>query len=206
MAKLKAPLLSLGASGKLGDAIVYFPWKGLNVAREYVIPSNPQTKKQNTQRSYLTQAVYQVHEEEKETTKPFGERDAAAYSLWASTFAKPLTWFNQAVKCCINQLVASKQVSVYRGGEVAEMAGELQNTIYSVQIRAGRVITGNWHYGTSKTAMLNVVSATMNLGANSATFVKTGLTKGVKYYMQFVCVTSPENAGSKSGIYYGTPT
>src|SRR3972149_2455449 len=38
MAKLKAPLLSFGASGKLADTLVYFPWKGLAVVRSYVIP------------------------------------------------------------------------------------------------------------------------------------------------------------------------
>ncbi|GAI75819.1 unnamed protein product, partial [marine sediment metagenome] len=46
MAKLKGPLFSLGASGALGEAVVYFPWKGLNVVREYVIPSNPKTDPQ----------------------------------------------------------------------------------------------------------------------------------------------------------------
>jgi len=30
MAKLKAPLLSFGASGAIAKAIVYFGWKGLN--------------------------------------------------------------------------------------------------------------------------------------------------------------------------------
>src|SRR3989304_5419175 len=43
MAKLKAPLLSFGASGKLADTLVYFPWKGLAVVRSYVIPANPNT-------------------------------------------------------------------------------------------------------------------------------------------------------------------
>ena len=54
MAKLKAPLLSLGASGAIGRSIVFFPWKGLDCAREYVIPSNPKSTGQLTQRGYLT--------------------------------------------------------------------------------------------------------------------------------------------------------
>ncbi|GAJ23952.1 unnamed protein product, partial [marine sediment metagenome] len=61
MAKLKAPLLSFGASGAIAKAVVYFPWKGLNVAREYVIPSNPRTKLQTDQRDYLTDAVETIH-------------------------------------------------------------------------------------------------------------------------------------------------
>jgi len=40
VSKLKAPLLSLGASGQIGKSLVFFGWKGLDVVREYVIPSN----------------------------------------------------------------------------------------------------------------------------------------------------------------------
>lgn len=41
MAKLTAPLLSLEARGAIGEALVYFPWKGRNVARAWTKPSNP---------------------------------------------------------------------------------------------------------------------------------------------------------------------
>lgn len=57
MAKLKAPLLSLGASGKIAGTLVFFVWKGLKVAREYVIPANPKTAAQVTQRGYFADAV-----------------------------------------------------------------------------------------------------------------------------------------------------
>src|SRR3989304_1243517 len=57
MAKLKAPLLSFGASGKLADTLVYFPWKGLAVVRSYVIPANPNSAGQQTQRGIPTGAV-----------------------------------------------------------------------------------------------------------------------------------------------------
>lgn len=43
MARLTAPLLSLGASGKIGDAIVFADWKGINYARRWVVPANPQS-------------------------------------------------------------------------------------------------------------------------------------------------------------------
>lgn len=50
MAKVTGPLYSMSASGKLGDAMVYFGWKGINVVRGYVIPSNPQSAAQGDQR------------------------------------------------------------------------------------------------------------------------------------------------------------
>jgi len=50
MAKVTGPLFSISASGKLGDAMVFFGWKGVNVVRGYVIPSNPQSTGQGDQR------------------------------------------------------------------------------------------------------------------------------------------------------------
>lgn len=46
MARLTAPLLSLGASGSIGKALVFAHWKGIPYARRYVIPENPQTAAQ----------------------------------------------------------------------------------------------------------------------------------------------------------------
>ncbi len=50
MAKATGPLYSLSASGKLANAMVYFTWKGINVVREWLIPSNPQSASQGDQR------------------------------------------------------------------------------------------------------------------------------------------------------------
>ena len=53
MAKCTGPLYSLSASGKLADAMVYFNWKGINVVREWLKPSNPQSATQGNQRCIL---------------------------------------------------------------------------------------------------------------------------------------------------------
>ena len=50
MAKVSAPLMSMSASGKLADAIVFFTWKGRNVVRQWLIPANPQTSGQGDRR------------------------------------------------------------------------------------------------------------------------------------------------------------
>ena len=50
MAKVTGPLYSMSASGKIGDALVFFGWKGINVVRGFVIPSNPQSAAQGDQR------------------------------------------------------------------------------------------------------------------------------------------------------------
>lgn len=53
MAKVHGPLFSMSASGKIGDAMVHFGWKGINVVRQWVKPSNPMTSVQGDQRIYL---------------------------------------------------------------------------------------------------------------------------------------------------------
>ena len=80
MAKVKAPLFGFGASGKLGNALVYFGWKGLNVVREYVIPANPRTTAQVTQRGYLTGAVAKVHAAQARPANALDELDTSAYA------------------------------------------------------------------------------------------------------------------------------
>lgn len=53
MAKVEGPLYSMGASGKLGNAMVFFGWKGLNVVRAWVKPANPKTANQGNQRVFV---------------------------------------------------------------------------------------------------------------------------------------------------------
>lgn len=42
MAKVTGPLMSFSASGKIGNAIVFFTWKGRDVVRQWLIPRNPE--------------------------------------------------------------------------------------------------------------------------------------------------------------------
>src|SRR5438093_1232926 len=53
MAVVSGPLLSLGASGQLGGAIVFSSWKGRPVVRQLVTPSNPQSAKQVARRAMM---------------------------------------------------------------------------------------------------------------------------------------------------------
>lgn len=41
MAKVSGPLLSVEARGKIADALVYFPWKGRHLVRQWLKPANP---------------------------------------------------------------------------------------------------------------------------------------------------------------------
>lgn len=51
MAKLTGPLLSMGAKGQIGKAMVVGNWRGIDYARQYVTPANPRTTKQQANRT-----------------------------------------------------------------------------------------------------------------------------------------------------------
>ncbi len=201
MAKLKAPLFSLGASGQIGKALVYFGWKGLNVVREHVVPSNPKTTAQTTQRGYLTDAVTRVHWAQARATNPLDEADVSAYALKGSTRPTPRTWFNEAIKMMVDCLVAGKNYPLFYDGAAVAGANQIVFTCYAhLQAPTNATI----FYGTSKTALINSVAATKT----GTKFDKTiaGLTSGVKYFFQLRADAADPAEGAYSGIYYGTPT
>lgn len=53
MAKVTGPLMSMSASGKFGDAMVFATRLGQNVVRQLVTPANPMTNTQMTQRNQV---------------------------------------------------------------------------------------------------------------------------------------------------------
>jgi len=53
MAKVTGPLYSMGASGKIANAMVFFPWKGVNVVRQWLKPANPMSDGQGDARLIL---------------------------------------------------------------------------------------------------------------------------------------------------------
>ncbi|RQW06440.1 hypothetical protein EH223_02330 [candidate division KSB1 bacterium] len=57
MAKVKGPLLSLSASGTIGDAMTFGKWKGIPTCRIKSTPTNPNTANQQAQRTTFGNAV-----------------------------------------------------------------------------------------------------------------------------------------------------
>jgi len=205
MAKLKAPLMSLGASGKLGGALVFFNWKGLNVVREYVVPTNPNTTDQQTQRGYLRAAVVKIHAAQADASHPLALIDQTAYAAWASVVQAATTWFNQAVRNAIKQLVASLTPAVFRGATIVETSGQVVITVYGSDIAGGGISEGNFHWGTSKTNLVNTKAAVIEGDDYKAVGTIDGLTNGTKYFFQFRPTVADRYLGSNSGIYHGTP-
>ncbi len=57
MAKVKGPLFSIDARGKIADAMVFGGWKGIPWVREWFIPQNPKTDAQVALRLIFSQGV-----------------------------------------------------------------------------------------------------------------------------------------------------
>jgi len=200
VAKLKGPLFSLGASGQLGKSLVFFPWKGLDVVREFVIPSNPKTTGQNLQRGYLKAAVTAIHTAQAQAGHPLNEADVSAYALWASVVQAATTWFNQAVRNYIDQLIAGDTPKLYTEGTTLALAASIKPQLFD---DTTTTTAGNFKYGTSRTALINSIGA--SVVGSTINKIIPGLTKGVKYYWQFEPTTPVGLIGAKSGIYYGVP-
>ena len=54
MARVTAPLFALDASGTIAEALTYARWKGINYVRTRVIPTNPNTTKQQEVRGIFS--------------------------------------------------------------------------------------------------------------------------------------------------------
>jgi len=205
VAKLKAPLLSLGASGQLAKTLVFFPWKGLNVAREYVVPANPKTALQVTQRAYVTAAVAMVHTAQAHATHPMLSLDQVAYAALAAAKGLIMTWFNQAVKLWVDVAVAAKTSVIYHGavfGDKAAAAFEFH--LYISEETPSDLAAGKFYFGTSKTNLIHSEACDINPGSYvyiNVVDLTAFLTAGTKYYVQFRPDSGDPCEGADSGIY-----
>lgn len=103
MAKVKGPLLSLGASGSIAKSVVFGDWRGVKYAREHVVPANPQTTAQTLTRTTFTGADDQ-----------FKRLLTLAQSPWsASAVGKPFTARNRFISEFVRNLRGDADMAGY---------------------------------------------------------------------------------------------
>lgn len=83
MARTTGPLLSMDASGSVGNSITFAKWKGRNYVRRYAIPANPRSTAQVSIRAAMQMytSLYKANESE-----VIAAYDAIAQSLKISPF------------------------------------------------------------------------------------------------------------------------
>ena len=205
MAKVNAPLFSFNAAGKLANSLVYFGWKGLDVVRSYVIPANPKTAAQTTQRGYLTEAVAKIHACLALAVHPLDADDKAAYAVLASTRANPRTWFNEIAKVWMDVRKAVKIPIIYTDGTISDPTTTTIDLImYINEKTAAQLAAGKFYFGTSKTSMIHSTAATV-VASTSVALANADLhlflTAGEKYFVQFRPDAGDPCVGAISGIY-----
>lgn len=190
MAKVNAPLLSFKARGQLAKSMVFFPWKGVNAVRQYVVPANPKSDPQITQRDYMTQAVAEWH------AANYSSEDVVAWNRYAGTLAQIMSGFNAMIKNHIQEQIKG---NVWTRMKLKEIVG-LGTTGFTVTIykEAGGV-EPYILYGTRKTHLPNDGGFTSNLDGTWTKAV-SGLVANTLYYFTFEGGVSGTDFG-KAGLY-----
>lgn len=190
MAKLTAPLFSFGARGSLAKALTYFPWKGIDCVRSYVIPANPQTALQTAQRGHLEDAVDAWHD------APYTAADVIAWNRWANTVAAILSGFNIMIRTFINQAILGNTWERLRNATVDGVAANTFN-VHVQKIGGGNAPT--CHYGTRKTHFPDSQVLGDEGGATWGAGL-AGLAADTLYYFYFD-VGTPNTDYARTGIY-----
>jgi hypothetical protein len=174
MAKVKSPLFGFGASGQLAKTLVYTSWKGLNTIRQHVIPANPDTTDQKTQRGYVRAAVLLWH------TITWTIPDHTAWNRYASIKSRPMSGYNAFTSDFIKaQLAALTFNAMYTLTVVSAVAGQAVVSVLS----AASLTSVKVRYGVSKTAMFegdDLVEAP----AGTYTVTLSGLVEDANYFFQ----------------------
>lgn len=151
MAKVTAPLFSFGARGQLGQALVYFPWKGVHAVRTYVVPANPNSAAQQTHRARMTASVSDWH------TIGLTTLDVTAWDRYAATLPSSMSGFNAFTRDHINLQVDGDTPDM---GFAATVIDDGDNTFTMTIDEDGAAVSVNLRWGTSPTSLINTEIAT----------------------------------------------
>ena len=194
MAKVRAPLLSMEARNQIGKQLVYFPWKGIDAVRSYVVPANPKTAGQVAQRNKMSLVVEQIQILRVHPDYPLGDDDYSGYRGLAAVYATPMTWFNAMTKSVIDSLLADKRpVLTTMNQQLTPGAGKLYP---SQRFWGSEAQNCRLAYGTSPTALINLADA--EEGTGEADWIAD-----TAYDLGDYCVPT---TGSKTGHVYKCTT
>ena len=190
MAKVTAPLFSFSARGAIADALVYFPWKGIAAVRQYVIPANPKTAAQQTQRGYVDDANLLWH------TEYWNTSDLAAWKTLAQYIGDVMSGFNAFMRRYL--IVRGKPAAWKRLYGNITAGGAVGHIIYKVDgIDEATVV--QVYYGLTPTALY--ANAALAFVAGFWILDVAGLVSGSKYYFRFTQPSEAVGPTGYTGIY-----
>jgi hypothetical protein len=190
MAKVNGGLFSLGARGKFAKTMVYMSWKGIDDVRQYVIPANPRTAAQTTQRGHLAYAV------EEYKSLLLNAADKQALSIWASTEARPMSGFNKFVKEEVNMLIKGWTPNPAYNFKVVSN----ENGSVAIEVELKSASACKIRYGSGLAYMTEFETLNLRQGQSKVYEVTLGdMTSGSAIYIQVE--TQSGNNNIVSGIY-----
>lgn len=189
MAKVTTPLLSFGARGAIADTLVYFPWKGIDCVRSYVIPSNPNTAAQQTQRGHFGDAIDGWHDDGLDAD------DVSAWNRYASSLTKSMSGFNAFVRDHVDLAVAGETPDMPVNGALVDDA---DNTFSGSCDESGTWDAADMIWGTSPTALNNTSAGAET--TNTWDFTPADSLSGVRIFARFVGKLSGNVVG-RSGVF-----
>lgn len=182
MAKVKAPLFGLEARGKLADTLVYFPWKGIQAVRSWVIPANPKTADQQTQRGYMSDAVAAFK------GTGFTAEDVSSLRRWARIHSRIMTWVNRWISYYLDERVAGRTPQSHWNVRKENIgAATFDGKCDTVADK-----TGVLKYGLVPTNLFGTAACSFAAGVYTCTPV--GLASKTNYYFQ-ICSTDASVKG-----------
>lgn len=193
MAKLTAPLFSFSARGQLAKSLVYSGWKGINTARSYVVPANPNSSGQQTQRGYFGDAVDLWH------TLGLTDDDVTAWNRYSGTLPRPQSGFNAFVASLVDLLVSgislANSAMGFNGGISDSGAGQVDMTVEE----DGSASAVDFLWGYSPTSLINVAPGSE--AANVWTAANVAADSGSIVYMRARIEDGANVVRGWTGIY-----
>lgn len=192
MAKVTAPILSGRAAGQIGKTQVYSVWKGVPYARQYIVPANPRTTAQQTNRGIFT-AVSDLW-------KRLGSVSRAPWDSFIT--GKPLTSRNAIISSNVSAMQGQSDRQLWIGspgskggvspttvaGAAGTSSGDIDVTITAPPAPTGWTLTGaealGIEDGDPKTLIPSPIAEAENLAPTvngDTVVVLTGLKSATSY-------------------------
>lgn len=190
-----SPLLGMGAKKSIGKTITYFRLKGQNIARQRVIPANPNTAAQQTQRGLMSTVVGYFH------TLGLNALDLAALNRWASAAFRKLSGYNLFVRTVLDYILLGGTENYFAHGV---SIGSVTASGAVLSYTAKSAGTGKVMYGTSKTSQLSEKTSVDATG-DSWSGTLTGLAASTTYYA-YIEQADAASKAIRGGLYTFTTT
>ena len=203
MARTTGPLLSMDASGSVGNALTFAHWKGRNYVRRYAVPGNPRS---DAQQSIRTAMMYY--------TAQYKVDPAEVQAQWgAEAESQKISPFNAFTRAGIKNW--SSSLLMLREGYDSGLAATSANLVVDSTVLP-RGIT--WELsGTDLTGMIGVILCVREIGspgtslayakwasATAISWTQTGLKPSTIYQARAFCLKNDESLVYSTAIESAT--